>query len=161
MNMRRIIVIIGLLIVPCVAVAQNNGRTLKPNCRKIARVVKSPESPYFIDSLEARFSRCDTTMTVDGLRCLYYSGHAALASAHQQFLLLSSRFGVTSRRAGDAWWRYQMLLTAVWSSGDGSKRKPLYVTQMDDAIQAVTDFGSPLFFKIKGNHKKVSVAPQQ
>ena len=159
--MRKIIVIIGLLIVSCVAMAQDNGRTLKPKYRKIARVVKSPESPYFIDSLEARFSRCDTTMTVDDLRCLYYSGHATLAGTHQQLLLLSSRFGVTSRRAGDAWWRYQMLLTAVWSSVDGSRRKPLHVTQMYDAIQTATDFGAPLFFKIKGNRKKVSVAPQQ
>ena len=141
--------------------AQENGATMKPNYRKIAHVVKSLNSPYYLDSLEARFLRCDTTMTVDHLRCLYYSGHITLASAHQQLLLLSSRFGVTSRPAGDAWWRYQMLLTAVWSSGDGSRRKPLYVTQMDDAIQTATDFGAPLFFKIKRTHKKVTVAPRQ
>ena len=109
----------------CTIMAQDNGRTLKPNYRKIARVVKSPSSPYYLDSLEERFSRCDTTLTVDDLRCLYYGGTAnMLTASHKALDAAVLRFGMASRRAGIMWWRYQMLTTAVWSTGDGSKRKP-------------------------------------
>lgn len=134
--------------------AQDNGRTLKPNYRKIARVVKSPSSPYYLDSLMARFDRCDTTLTVDDLRCLYYGGAASMLTAsHKALDAAVLRFGMVSRRAGIMWWRYQMLTTAVWSTGDGSKRNPLYVTGRDDALWVATDFGAPLWFKIKGKRK--------
>lgn len=142
--------------------AQDNGTIMKPNCRKIARVVKSPKSPYYLDSLEARFSRCDTTMTVDDLRCLYFGGgDVSLCDVWRRYQLLIGRLGRHSGRANDAWWQYQMLLNAVWSTGNGSKGHPLYVTQMADAIQTATDFGAPLFFKIKGSRKKFTVAPQR
>lgn len=141
--------------------AQDNGRTLKPNYRKIARVVKSPSSPYYLDSLEERFSRCDTTLTVDDLRCLYYGGAASMLTAsHKALDAAVLRFGMASRRAGIMWWHYQMLTTAVWSTGDGSKRKPLYVTGRDDALWVATDFGAPLWFKIKGK-RKFNAAPQR
>ena len=159
--MRKFLVVICLLVVSCAALAQDAGRTLKPNYRKIARVVKSPASPYFLDSLTLRFSECDTSLTVDDLRCLYYGGEACmLTAAHTQLLAVGSRFGLSSRRAGEAWWRYQMLTTAVWSSGDGSRRKPLHVSGYDDAVQVATDFGAPLWFKIRGK-RKFSVAPRQ
>lgn len=145
----------------CTIMAQDNGRTLKPNYRKIARVVKSPSSPYYLDSLEERFSRCDTTLTVDDLRCLYYGGAAnMLTASHKALDAAVLRFGMASRRAGIMWWRYQMLTTAVWSTGDGSKRNPLYVTGRDDALWVATDFGAPLWFKIKGK-RKFSAAPQR
>ena len=99
--MRKLIVIIGLLIMSCTIMAQDNGRTLKPNYRKIARVVKSPSSPYYLDSLEERFSRCDTTLTVDDLRCLYYGGTAnMLTASHKALDAAVLRFGMASRRAG-------------------------------------------------------------
>lgn len=141
--------------------AQEGGRTLKPNYRKIARVVRSAASPYYLDSLEVRFSECDTAMTVDHFRCLYYGGtEGMLTAAHSAHRGLSGRFGLHSRQAGAAWWHYQMLLSAVWSTGDGSKRRPLYVTSLSDAVTAATDFGAPLWFKIKGKCRKVNAAPQ-
>ena len=116
------------------AYAQPAGRTLKPDYRRIARVVADPHSPFFRDSLEARFARCDTSLTVDHLRCLYYADTLhTLRAALDRYRLLASRFGLNSRRAGDAWWQYQMLLTAVWSSGDGSRRKPLHVRLRSEA----------------------------
>lgn len=115
--------------------AQENGATLKPNYRKIARVVKSPKSPYFLDSLQARFDRCDTTMTVDDLRCLYFGGgEVSLRDAWHRYQLLLGRFGRHGGKANDAWWQYQMLLTAVWSTGDGSKENPLYVKDYEDFL---------------------------
>lgn len=159
--MKRLFVIIILSIVSCAVLAQDNGRTLKPNYRKITRVVKSTASPYFLDSLQSRFSRCDTTLTVDDLRCLYYGGETGiLYRAHTRLLAVSSRFGTASRQAGVAWWQYQMLTTAVWSTGDGSKRRPLHVTAYDDAKWVANDFGAPLWFKMKGK-RKFSVAPLQ
>ncbi len=151
--MKRIIAIISLLIVCCAAVAQENGATLKPNYRKIARVVKSPSSPFFLDSLQARFDRCDTSLTVDDLRCLYFGGgDVSLRAAWQRYHLLFSRFGHRGK-ANDAWWQYQMLLTAVWSTGDGSKQSPLHVRSRDDAEQAATGYDTVLWFKIKGQRK--------
>ena len=133
--MKKLLVIISLLIVSCVAVAQDNGAVMKPNYRKIARVVKSHKSPYYLDSLEARFSRCDTTMTVDDLRCLYFGGgDVSLRDAWRRYQLLLGRFGRHGGRANDAWWQYQMLLTAVWSTGDGSEENPLYVKDYEDFL---------------------------
>ena len=141
--------------------AQDAGRTMKPNYRKIARVVKSPSSPYFMDSLQDRFARQDTSLTVDDLRCLYYGGESdMLYRTHTRLQAVGARFGMSSRQAGVAWWHYQMLTTAVWSTGDGSKRKPLHVTGYDDAQCAATEFGAALWFKIKGK-RKFSVAPQR
>jgi len=137
--MKRLFLSILLILVLLPALAQENGRTMKPNYRKIARVIKSPESPYYIDSLIARFDRCDTTLTVDHFRCLYYGQVAVgdtlytLRGTYRRYQLMASRFGLHSRRAGDAWWQYQMLLTAVWSTGDGSRRKPLHVLSRAEA----------------------------
>ena len=141
--------------------AQDNGATMKPNYRKIARVVQSPSSPYFLDSLLARFGRGDTSLTVDDMRCIYYSSsNNSLNDAFRVYTLRSGRFGLQSRQANDAWWRYQMPTTAVWSTGDGTKRKPLHVTSREDAKTAVMGYDTPLWFKIKGK-RKFSVAPQQ
>ncbi len=159
--MRKLFVIICFLAVSCAALAQDGGRTLKPNYRKIARVVKSPASPYFLDSLEARFSRGDTSLTVDDLRCLYYgSSDMTLGNAFRIYSLRAGRFGRQSRQANEAWWHYQMLTTAVWSTGDGSRRKPLHVASREDAEVAAMGYDAPLWFKIKGK-RKFSVAPRQ
>lgn len=141
--------------------AQDNGRTLKPNYRKIAQVVKSPASPYFLDSLIARFDRCDTSLTVDDMRCIYYSGTVTtLKEAYGVYEIKMSRFGRQSPRANAAWTRYQMLVTAIWSTGDGSKHKPLHVICVEDATYASMGYDTTLWFKIKGK-RKFSVAPQQ
>ena len=137
--MKRFALLILWSIMACAAVAQDNPRTLKPDYRKIARFVKSPASPYFMDSLRARFDRCDTTLTVDHLRCLYYGQAASadtlltLRSAFRRYSLLVARFGVSSRQAGRAWWQYQMLLNAVWSTGDASRRRPLHLLSEAEA----------------------------
>lgn len=150
-----------LVLLALPASAQDAGRTMKPDYRKIARVVAEASGPYFMDSLQDRFARQDISLTVDDLRCLYYGGEGGmLCRAHTRLLAVGSRFGMSSRQAGVAWWQYQMLTTAVWSSGDGSKRKPLHVTGYDDAQCAATDFGAVLWFKIKGK-RKFSVAPQR
>ena len=159
--MRRLILFIMLSLTVLPAFAQEAGRTLKPNYRRIARVVADPHGPFFLDSLEARFDRRDTSLTVDHLRCLYYADTLrSLRAAHVRYLQAGSRFGIASQRAGMAWWRYQMLLTAVWSTGDGSRRKPLHVTTKGDALRVAADFGAPLWFKIKGR-RKFSAAPPQ
>ncbi len=159
--MRRYTAIIFLLLVSCVAVAQDNGVVMKPNYRKIARVVKSPASPYFLDSLVARFDRCDTSLTVDGFRCLYYSCAAkTLKDAYRIYDIKASRFGRQSPQANTAWTQYQMLVTAIWSTGDGSKRKPLHVICVEDATYASKGYDTPLWFKIKGK-RKFCVSPQE
>ena len=143
------------------SLAQDAGRTLKPNYRKIARVVATPASPYFLDSLDARYWRLDTSLTVDDLRCFYYGGgDDGLARAWQRYVMVASRMGRQSRQAGDAWMRYQWLTTAVWSTGDGGKRHPLHVTSVEDAQQAALGFEEVLWFKIKGK-RKFSVAPRR
>ena len=140
--------------------AQENGVTLKPDYRKIARVVKSPSSPYFLDSLQARYSRCDASMTVDDMRCLYFGGGAVLRDAYGVYRMKSSRFGMQSPQANTAWTQYQMLVTAIWSTGDGSKRKPLHVLCREDAGFASMGYDAPLWFKIKGK-RKFCVEPRQ
>lgn len=158
-DMKKILLLIALNSMLLVAYAQEAGATMKPNYRKIARVVADPSGPYFMDSLESRFARQDTSLTVDDLRCLYYGGEGGMLSgAHTRLMAVGSRFGMASRQAGVAWWHYQMLTTAVWSSGNGSRRRPLHVTSRDDAQQVATDFGAPLWFKIKGR-RRFSVAP--
>lgn len=145
----------------CTITAQDNGLTLRPNYRKIARVVKAPDSPYYMDSLEARFCRCDTNMTVDHFRCLYYGDTLyGIVNAASNYENKCRRFGRMSRQANDAWWQYQMLLTAVWSTGNGTKRKPLHVTCLEDATYVAMGYDTPLWFNIKGK-RKFSVAPQR
>lgn len=160
--MKHLISIITLVFMLLPTMAQEGGRTLKPNYRKIARVTQQAGGQFHLDTLTVHFSRADTTMTVDHFRCLYFGGsEGMLTAAHNTFRGLSSRFGMTSRQAGEAWWRYQMLLSAVWSTGDGSRRHPLHVTSMEDAAQTATDFGSALWFKVRGKCRKINVAPQR
>ena len=157
----RVVVCAILLCMSGMAVAQQEaGNTLPPNYRRIAKEVKNSTGEYFYDSLMARYGRCDTALTVDHLRCLYYGGtDVSLADAWQRYFLLFSRFGNRGGRVNEAWTQYQMLLTAVWSTGDGSRRHPLHVRSKEEARQVVTDFGSALWFKIKGK-RRFSVAPQ-
>ena len=152
--MRKLLAIISLLIVSCVSMAQDDWATMKPNYRKIARVVKSPESPYFLDSLKARYDRCDTSLTVDDMRCIYYScGITSLRDALGRYGRMCYVYGDQSPQANTAWTQYQMIVTAVWSTGNGSKHKPLHVVCREDAWFVADGFDSPLWFKIKGIRK--------
>lgn len=141
--------------------AQDGGTAMKPDYRKIARLVKSPASPYFIDSLAARYHRCDTSLTVDDMRCIYYSRAVTnLCGAYGEYGIRATRFGRQSPQANVAWMQYQMLVTAIWSTGDGTRRKPLHVVCREDAYEAAAGYDTPLWFKIKGC-RKFSVAPRQ
>ena len=121
----------------CTAMRHDGGDappTLPPDYGRIAQLVRQPSGPFFLDSLQARFDRCDTTLGVDDLRCLYYGGaDVSLCDAWQRYRLLLGRFGRHAGKANDAWWQYQMLLTAVWSTGDGSAAKPLHAMSAADA----------------------------
>ena len=150
------LIVLTLTLLP--TTAQESGRTLKPNYRKIARLTAQPDGSWYLDSLTARFDRCDTSLTVDHLRCLYYSGAVSLVTAQQGYRATWLRFGSMARSTGAAWWRYQMLLVAAWSSGDGSRRHPLHVVGSDDGALLADDFGMPLWVKPKGR-SKILVAP--
>ena len=132
--MKRIVLSILLAMMLLPLVAQENGRTLPPNYCRIKKEIAKKNGPYCLDSLQARFDRCDTTLTVDDLRCLYYNPEGPqLLTTYQRYLRLQSRFGRHTGPVNDAWTRYQMLLTAIWSTGDGSRRRPLHVRSLDDS----------------------------
>lgn len=134
MKMKRLLSVILLAMMMLPLGAQEAGRTLPPNYKRIAKEIAKPGGPYFLDSLQARFDRCDTTLTVDDLRCLYYGSRGALLyESHHRYMLLYSRFGRHGGVVNDAWTRHQMLVSAVWSTGDGSRRHPLHVNGLDDA----------------------------
>ena len=159
--MKRLFFLIGLVSLMFCSFAQDAARTMKPNYRKIARVVASQNSPYFLDSLQSRYERLDTSLTVDDLRCLYYGGrNMSVSDTWQRYMLLVGRWGQNSRQAGDAWIRYQWLTSAVWSTGDGSRRRPLHVGSVEDAKQVALGYDEVMWFKIKGK-RKFSVVPQQ
>lgn len=160
--MKKIVVLMSLLLVVfCAFSQQDAGQTMKPNFRKIARVTRNASSPYYAGTLAMRFQSCDTSLSVDDMRCLYFGGNGlSLSDSFQQYLLLSGRWGRQSRQANDAWTRYQLLTTAVWSTGNGTKRKPLYVMSKEDAEQIALGYDDVLWFKMKGK-KKFSVVPQR
>ena len=137
--MKRLLQLTLLALMALPAVAQENPAPLPPNYELIKKVTGRWFGEYRYKSLVKRFERCDTTMTVDHFRCLYYG--AALRGDSTQTLM---RYGQDFRRLTDslgmwhpttqqAWWRLQMLLAAVWSSGNGEREHPFYVSCADDA----------------------------
>ncbi|MBR6292109.1 MAG: hypothetical protein IKR33_04835 [Bacteroidales bacterium] len=134
MKIKHVLLAISLAMMFLPLLAQDAGLTLPPNYKRIAKEVRKADGPFFYDSLQARFDRCDTSLTVDDLRCLYFgNGDASLCESHRRYWLLYSRFGRHGGAVNDAWTRYQMLVSAVWSTGDGSRRRPLHVNSLDDA----------------------------
>lgn len=149
MNLRHLLLIL-IIIAPTVLLAQENGRTLPPNYRLIKKLTTKPDSPYFIDTLKARFNRCDTSLSVDDMRCIYYS--YAITTLRDSYNF--------SSQSMSAWNKYQMILTAIWSTGNGSKNKPLHVVCREDAYVVAQGYDTPLWFKIKGVRKfKVNPLP--
>ena len=131
-----IFVVVLLVAVVWPLAAQDLPPTLPPNYRLIKKLTKKKDSPYFYDSLAARFDRCDTTLTIDDVRCLYFGGkEVSITDCHRRYKLLISRFGRHQGRANDVWWQYQMLQSAVWSTGDGSEEHPLHVQSYDDFLE--------------------------
>jgi len=135
MNIKHIMVVILCAAIGMPMAAQELPPTLPPNYRLIKKVTRNQSSPYFYDSLLARFSRCDTTLTIDDVRCLYYGGdEAGISDCYRRYRLLLGRLGRHQGRANDVWWQYQMLQSAVWSTGDGSEEHPLHVRDLDDIM---------------------------
>lgn len=148
--MKRLLIIIGLLIVSCAAIAQENPTPMPPNYERIQKETTRWFGEFRYKRLAKRFERCDTTMTVDHFRCLYYG--AWLRRKHNntdikvdnyrlQYVLYCDSYGESSPEANHAWWRLQMLLTAIWSSGNGSKEYPFYVTSPQDMFYMIEDLG--------------------
>lgn len=135
MNLKRIVILILLAMISLPLMSQNSATTKAPNYRRINKEIKKVGGLFFLDSLQARFDRCDTTLTIDHIRCLYFGVKKALdmAMINHRYLLQVGRFGRHQGKANDTWWQLQMLLSAVWSTGDGSRRHPFYVHDVDDA----------------------------
>lgn len=130
--------------------SQDNPVPLPPNYERIDKETHRMFGEYRYKRLVKRFERCDTTMTVDHFRCLYYGAwlrrrnnvtDVKVDVYHALYVLDSSFYGSSSVMANRDWWRLQMLLTAVWSSGNGSAEYPFYVTSPDDMIFIVDDMG--------------------
>ena len=150
MNLRRIVEIIALLIVSCAVKAQDNPAPLPPNYELIRKATGRWCGEYNYKRLKKRFERCDTTMTVDHFRCLYYGAWLRRGRGNVEYKVSNCRNyydlycaydGVSSPEANKAWWRYQMLLTAVWSSGNGTEEHPFYVTCYEDLYFMIYDLG--------------------
>jgi len=132
------LLLLALLLVPLALQAQDNPAPLPPNYELIKKETGRWFGEYRYKSLVKRFKQCDTTMTVDHFRCLYYG--AALRGDSTQTLM---HYGRSYRQLTDSlgqwhpttqreWWRLQMLTAAVWSSGNGSKEHPFYVICGED-----------------------------
>lgn len=120
---------------PLAAQEVDNPPTLPPNYKLVRRLVKKASSPYFYDSLLARFNRCDTSFTIDDARCLYYGGtEVNIFKCYRNYWMLLEKTGRHEGAANAAWWQYQMLVSAVWSTGDGSEERPLHVQCSEDFI---------------------------
>lgn len=136
--MKRALLIIYLIIISCIASAQENPAPLPPDYPRIKKETRRWFGDYRYGHLEKLFTRCDSTLTIDHFRCLYYG--AALRSDTNYTLMhlgrhyrhLTDSLGQWHPATQQAWWRLQMLLSAVWSSGNGSEEAPFYVACPDD-----------------------------
>lgn len=116
--------------------AQDNPKPVPPNYERIKKETRRWFGEYRYRSLVRRFERCDTSLTVDHYRCLYYG--AALRGDTTYTLT------VVGRRDGNSGWIQLMgLLQAVWSSGNGSDTLPFHVASYADARFMRDDTGDP------------------
>lgn len=136
--MKRALLIIYLIIISCTASGQENPAPLPPNYERIKTETRRWFGEYRYSRLEKRFARCDTAMTVDHFRCLYYGAtlrsdtNYTLLHLGRQYRRLSDSLGQWHPTTQQAWWRLQMLTSAVWSSGNGSEETPFFVSCPDD-----------------------------
>lgn len=114
------LLLLALLLVPLALQAQDNPAPLPPNYELIKKETGRWFGEYRYKSLVKRFKQCDTTMTVDHFRCLYYGaaqrGDTAYTISNQK-----------------SWWHRVNLIQAVWSSGNGSDTLPFHVATFADA----------------------------
>ena len=135
---KKTLLIISFLISSCIALAQENPAPLPPNYERIKTETRRWFGEYRYSRLEKLFARCDTAMTVDHFRCLYYGAalrsdtNYTLLHLGRQYRRLSDSLGQWHPTTQQAWWRLQMLTSAVWSSGNGSEEAPFYVACPDD-----------------------------
>lgn len=100
--------------------AQENPAPMPPNYERIRKETKRWFGEYNYKKLVKRFERCDTTMTVDHFRCLYYGA----AQRGDTVYTISNQ---------KSWWHRVNLIQAVWSSGNGSDTLPFHVATYADA----------------------------
>lgn len=135
MNKIPLIVLFVLVLLPGVQ-AQENPAPVPPNYERIQKETRRWFGEYRYKSLVKRFERCDTSLTVDHYRCLYYGA----AQRGDSTYTLSA----VSRRTGNTGWLQLMgLLQAVWSSGNGSDTLPFHVASRADARYMRDDTGDP------------------
>lgn len=151
--MRRCLLFCSLLLVSLMPVqlqAQENPAPLPPNYERIDKETHRWFGEYRYGRLVRMFWECDTTMTVDHFRCLYYGaamrGDKAytLAECHARYTLKRNLLGQWNPTTQDAWWQLQMMLAAVWSSGNGTEEHPFHVASRPDALYMRDDIGDSI-----------------
>ena len=80
--MKKLFFLTLLFLVPCVAFSQNDegenivvGEELSfmaPNYENIKRDISDPSSRFYYPRLLERLAKCDTTLNLEELRCIYY-----------------------------------------------------------------------------------------
>lgn len=121
---------------PAVLRAQENPAPVPPNYERIHKETRRWFGEYRYRRLEKMFRECDTNMTVDHYRCLYYG--AAMRGDTNYTLVACSR-----REGMEGLIQLTGLLQAVWSSGNGSDRLPFHVASYADARFMRDDTGDP------------------
>lgn len=127
--------------------AQDNPAPLPPNYERIQKETHRWFGEYRYNRLVRMFWDCDTTMTVDHYRCLYYGAAMrgdttyTLAECHSRYTLKRNLLGQWNPATQEAWWQLQMMLAAVWSSGNGSEEHPFHVASHSDARYMRDDTG--------------------
>lgn len=126
---------LGILLLPLAGLqAQENPVPLPPNYERIQKETHRWLGEYRYRSLVKRFERCDTTLTVDHYRCLYYG---AAQRGDTTYTLTAVR-----RRTGMKGWTQLLALeSAVWSSGNGTDTLPFHVASYADARYMRDDTG--------------------
>lgn len=139
------LLLFALLLVPMAVWAQDNPTPLPPNYERIREETGRWFGEYNYRRLKKRFDRCDTTMTVDHFRCLYYGAAQrgdtsyTLVVCYRSYRRLCDSLGQWHPTTQQAWWRLQMLTAAVWSSGNGSEELPFHVASFRDGVYMKED----------------------
>lgn len=141
------LLLLALLLVPLALQAQDNPAPLPPNYELIKKETGRWFGEYRYSRLVTMFWNCDTNLTIDHFRCLYY-GAALRGDTTYTLTNLRRRRDLTFRLYGDssiereeAWYQYVMMISAVWSSGNGSDTLPFHVASYADARLMRDDTG--------------------
>lgn len=141
MSVRRFLLLLGfaaMLLVPFSLSAQENPAPVVPNYERIDKETHRWFGEYRYKRLVRMFWNCDTTMTVDHFRCLYYGAALrgdttyTLTSCQRRYDIISNIEDWTPSLL-QTWWQLQGMIAAVWSSGDGTEEHPFHVATLADA----------------------------